>query len=502
MSGRKIGFSYLISIINLDVRTSLMKALVSAAAFFILSALQVSAQPAPAATCGGTTGNDSARILLSKTLNRPAGGTGSPLLANSIAEISGLTSPERPLASIVTGSEIAIRVKRPSSLDIANWNQAYTFGAAETERRVDPTSKEAAKETAIFTTLRERSGDDLVVRLNAPGAARSFFWDDWSIVIVICSGNDDKILAYTNTKITVWPAKTVIIISLAALLIFWSAISFAAWQLNAQKLEQLWQKHCEKKKFKDYLAARRYIWKAWQASNPIFIAQDSLGYGSLARVQILFFTTVVGVVLFYIFIHSGELTSVSNTILILLGIMVAGGTFARATPDWYGLSSATRRVLLGEGLIVKQLEKPRFSDLLETQGEIDVAKVQALMFTVIVAMSIVAKGYGGLNAFELPEQFIYLLGISQSAYVLGKFVPTDVKQRIEQDFEQLRQAADKLLMDPANQQLINAFSQAKNSASYTLKEVFLDRFQESKLATMGSDRFSELKPAAAPSGTP
>lgn len=273
--------------------------------------------------------------------------------------------------------------------------------------------------------------------------------------------------------------------------------------LMQKKLQDLWLEHISLYRIEDEHWKRR-IWKFWQAANPIFIAQDSLGYGSLARFQILLFTTTVGVVLFYIFIHSGELTTASNTILILLGIMVVGGTFARAAPDWNGMSAETRRILFGEELIQKQLNKPRFSDLLESQGEVDVAKVQALMFTTIVAMSIVVKGYSGLNAFDLPDQFIYLLGISQVTYVFGKLIPTDVKKRIEQDFEQLRQSADRAIRESANTQAMNAFYQARAAAQGTLKEVFLERFNDQKFKEMGPDRFATMpaNPPTPPASTP
>jgi hypothetical protein len=104
------------------------------------------------------------------------------------------------------------------------------------------------------------------------------------------------------------------------------------------------------------------------------------------------------------------------------------------------------------------------------------------------------NGLSGLATFELPQQIIWLAGISQGAYVAEKFLPAGTRTRIEQDLNQLRIAAANLIgarraasgagigspeAAPAAlsvDQAQSAFEQAKQAAASTLMETYLDRF--------------------------
>jgi len=232
----------------------------------------------------------------------------------------------------------------------------------------------------------------------------------------------------------------------------------------------------------------RLRWKFRQAANPIFISQDSLGYGSLSRFQILIFTSVVGLVLFYIFVHSSVISPMSETILLLLGITVAGGTSGRVLSDWPAISPRSRRLLLGEEILDIHRHKPRASDLLETHGEVDVAKVQALLFTCLVAISIFVNGVTGLANFELPREIIFLLGISQTAFIVGGVLKPDTVKHIEQDFDQLRIAAENSQKSPSDPQATNSFEQAKRAAAATLSDTYGKRFNSAKFNALTPDK--------------
>jgi hypothetical protein len=174
----------------------------------------------------------------------------------------------------------------------------------------------------------------------------------------------------------------------------------------------------------------------------------------------------------------------SNTVLMLLGITVAGGTFARASSDWSGISARSRRFLLGQEILRVRRDKPRFSDILETQGEVDVAKVQSLLFTTACRPQHLGEWSRGTRSVRAPEQIDYLLGISQATYVFGKLIPADTRKRVEQELEQLRTAAANLVAAPGDAQLKSAFEQAKRAVASTLTETYLDRFNEGKFKTI------------------
>ncbi|TPQ48842.1 hypothetical protein C2U72_21650 [Prosthecomicrobium hirschii] len=171
----------------------------------------------------------------------------------------------------------------------------------------------------------------------------------------------------------------------------------------------------------------------------------------------------------------------------LLGITALGSTFVRATNDWAGISPATRRLLIGGKLLIISRDKPHLSDLIETHGEIDVAKVQALLFTGLVAISILGCTAVGLAGFTLPQEIVYLSGISQLAYVAGSLAPSGTRKRLEQDITDFRQKAADLRSKPGDPQAKMAFEQAAALARSTLYETYLDRFDDDEFEAMIND---------------
>lgn len=184
--------------------------------------------------------------------------------------------------------------------------------------------------------------------------------------------------------------------------------------------------------------------------------------------------------------HSGVLSELSTTILTLLGVTAAGSTVGRVTGDWSGISSASRRWLVG-GRVLVQRDKPRWSDLLESQGELDVAKVQALLFSTLIAASIVASGYSGLGSFALPEQVVWLSLLSQGAYVFGKMLPTDTRKNLEEDLKGPRSAASAHCLAPGDDQATRGYAIAVSAARITLDQTYGDRFDSAHFDAVVSD---------------
>ncbi|MCC7348041.1 MAG: hypothetical protein IT538_11640 [Variibacter sp.] len=494
---------------------------------------QAPSGPQPDATgkCGIGRKSYDAKELLTATLNLPGGHSPRPavLLATARTRVGTRvatkteTAPDEVRA--LAGSTISVTLLASAiQPKPRGWVSVYTIGAAETDRKVDVERPAAASQSAAGGTvvdqpskrpvqqvpigvyLTDRADDRLVVDVTLPEQnPEGFGLERWRVVAVVCDGETSALLGYATVTVHMISNSLAWSISLLALALFWTAISIAAGTLNKQKLEVLWRRYYIGERddapnptpAKELLAAEigsseplaklsKLLWKACRALNPVFISQDSLGYGSLSRFQILVFTTTVGLVLFHIFVQSGVISTMSNMILLLLGITVAGGTFARITSDWAKISPATRRVLIGTEALKIRTNKPRFSDMLETEGELDVTKAQALLFTGLVAAAILVSGVNvGLAGFELPEQVVYLTLISQVAYVGGKLMPTDTRRRVEGDMLTLREAARKLI-DKPTPEADEAFKQALAAASSTLNETYLQRFN--------AEVFNKLKP--------
>src|SRR5262249_21369164 len=74
-----------------------------------------------------------------------------------------------------------------------------------------------------------------------------------------------------------------------------------------------------------------------------------------------------------------------------------------------GLSSSTTE---GETLILRD-------------GELDVTRLQALAFSLVVGAALVIRGSVDLTHFEVPENLLTLMFASQAIYIGGKWVQPD-----------------------------------------------------------------------------
>jgi hypothetical protein len=180
--------------------------------------------------------------------------------------------------------------------------------------------------------------------------------------------------------------------------------------------------------------------------DPLVIAQDSLGYGSISRLQVLFFSLIVFGLLTYIALRTGVVGAISADILILMGIAAAGtagaalvgnvGPAATSTPEasaseqgQEGLSPETRAFLAETGLMPYD-RIAQWRDLFVARGEIDIFRVQAVVFSLFVGGTLITSGLEQLAAYEIPDTVLGLLGLSQASYVGGKMVfrrPGDIR---------------------------------------------------------------------------
>jgi hypothetical protein len=68
---------------------------------------------------------------------------------------------------------------------------------------------------------------------------------------------------------------------------------------------------------------------------------------------------------------------------------------------------------------------PKWSDLVEAEsgGEVDVARIQMLYFTLIAAAFVLHKITVSYEIPNIPEGMLLLMGISNGIYLTSKFLP-------------------------------------------------------------------------------
>lgn len=164
---------------------------------------------------------------------------------------------------------------------------------------------------------------------------------------------------------------------------------------------------------------------AWTALHPVVVTQDAMGRGSLSRLQILFFTLIVVGTLFYLFLRTGVVANLSADLLWLLGISGAGTVLAQAvTANRHpkGAIAFDSLTWLAAHGVLREGRVPRWRDLFFSGGEFDIYKLQNMVFSPFVGLTVMAAGVSDLAALEIPDNLMALLGLSQVVYVGGKAV--------------------------------------------------------------------------------
>lgn len=217
--------------------------------------------------------------------------------------------------------------------------------------------------------------------------------------------------------------------------------------------------------------------------SPIFICQDAFGHASLARFQVLLFTVVLLGVYAYAFAAAQTAPNVTTSVLALAGITLAGSTLAAAASK-PSLDSANRLWLNGTGVLPRSRRVPRWYDLIASDGEVDITRMQALGFSLFAATAVVFQGAENLDRFEIPEQLNYLIGLSQAVYVAGKALPVDSLRRLNEDLGALRVAERQAMGKPEDSVEFQEFMRIKTGIAVSLSDVFGDGLDQRRLLAL------------------
>lgn len=184
-----------------------------------------------------------------------------------------------------------------------------------------------------------------------------------------------------------------------------------------------------------YALASCSVRKRWDNKapiNPLKILADATGRASLANTQVFFFSLIVLWLSLYWVMQTGELKIFDDTVLGLLGITVggaAGGKVADAarnrvsTENW---AWAKRKKWIQRDFTRASLNRtPLVGDLFTSDQGFEVARFQAVAFSLVVGVSLFYQGiswYPGTSLIKIDASYLTLIGISQGVYVGGKVV--------------------------------------------------------------------------------
>jgi hypothetical protein len=141
------------------------------------------------------------------------------------------------------------------------------------------------------------------------------------------------------------------------------------------------------------------------------------GVASLSQFQIILWTFVVAGSAIYVMTLSGNLIAISDGTLTLLGI--AGGTSILSRVQKNNEDAANKKA----GKPRPPVATPAWSQMLINNvedKEIDVTRVQMLVFTLITAVFVSIQVVATYSIPEIPSNFQILLGISNGVYLAGR----------------------------------------------------------------------------------
>ena len=196
--------------------------------------------------------------------------------------------------------------------------------------------------------------------------------------------------------------------------------------------------------------AVRNRWENKILLNPLKIIADTRGRASLSSAQVFFFTLIVLWLAIYWVLRAGQLVPIDTSVLGLLGIALAGSgvgkitdsTRFRATGENWAW--ARRKKWIKKDFTRASVDRtPKIGDLLTSDGEFDIARFQAVGFSLVVGIALFYKGATVADAeafsqFTIDEAYLALIGISQGAYVGGKYVGSNQFRELNTKLDNVR----------------------------------------------------------------
>lgn len=252
-----------------------------------------------------------------------------------------------------------------------------------------------------------------------PGAGPLDLVRDRSVLVAVCGG--DKLQAWALRPLPFANRGAAQLRALACIVAVYLLAAIAVYLRRRQLAKESAAANSQV-----YRVATVKSWPLWRCLDPVAMTSDLFDQGSLPKFQILFFVLIVVFSLAYLVFWRGALTDLSETVVYLLGIPALGTLGAQITTVTRDRMSAENWAwLVNRGVLpineVGAGDPPRWSDLVMSGSELDLTKMQALLFSFVVGYSMVDMGPSGLAKFAVPPALLSILGLSQVVFVGGRF---------------------------------------------------------------------------------
>ena len=199
-------------------------------------------------------------------------------------------------------------------------------------------------------------------------------------------------------------------------------------------------------------------WGGTVLIHPLMVTAHIRGRASLSRTQVLFFTFIFVWITIYWLVRDGELVSINHTVLTLLGIAVAGAGLGRvADTTRFRVSGENWAWAKDKNWISQDFSKalpsdhskgnvgttPKLRDLFTSDQGFEVARFQAVAFSLVVGVALLyngatANGAESFDHFEIEGHYLTLIGISQGVYVGGKLTGGNLIGELNKMLDRLR----------------------------------------------------------------
>lgn len=268
-------------------------------------------------------------------------------------------------------------------------------------------------------------------------------WHQRSFIVVECRGDAPvswaPVVAYVSSPLAglLWIPTALLIYALAITAVYQSRKKF----LEAAKRD----KEGLAEKYPSVFAMKPFEFRDF--FNPIQLAANAFNQGSVQKMQVLMFSFVIGSLVLSLVLRTGTLANMSATVVALLGISGFGATVSQITyttktrlsfDNWAWLQ--TNHVLADD-----KVRGPEWKDLVLTNREFDVYKLQTIIFSLSVAAALLVDGASNLATFSIPEAMLGVLGLSQVVFVGGILVRPPATEDLDKRLVELRGAAQKVI---------------------------------------------------------
>lgn len=258
-------------------------------------------------------------------------------------------------------------------------------------------------------------------------------WKRRNLAVVECVGGKVTGIGFVATRVSSWLAPW---LCLPVVLLSYLLALYAVYASRKAAFDAPLSKKYPALFGTEVLTGRSFF-------NPIHLTANAYNQASVQKLQVLVFTFLVGSLLLVFVLRRGELTNISPTIAALLGISGIGAAVSQiAYIEKVRLSFPNWAWLEAKKVLAQKITSPEWKDLVLTNRQFDVYKLQTLVFSATVAIALVLDGGTNLGNFTIPEQLLGILGLSQVVYVGGILVRPPAANDLDKELDKLRAAAD------------------------------------------------------------